>query len=111
VTQTDTTRALSVRVPVDLADDLFTLARFNHGSVAQEVREAIKQHLHTRLRDEKFVERMQAEVESGVRLMERYAPARAKPLSADVSRSVSRPESRLGVPHGPTGVSDGETGP
>jgi Arc/MetJ-type ribon-helix-helix transcriptional regulator len=62
----NTARTLSVRLPTQLAEDLERLARYSYGSVAHEVREAVKEHLAARLSDDKFVQRVQARIQAEV---------------------------------------------
>jgi hypothetical protein len=70
--RTEPTRALSVRLPSDLFVDLEQLARFNQASLAQEVREAVQQHLARQLSDEAFFQKVEDDLQGLKRLRHRY---------------------------------------
>jgi hypothetical protein len=70
--RTEPTRALSVRLPSDLFVDLEQLARFNQASLAQEVREAVQQHLARQLSDEAFFRKVEDDLQGLKRLRHRY---------------------------------------
>jgi predicted DNA-binding protein len=80
--QTDgATHALSIRLPLDLHEDLAALAHLNRGSVASEVREAVKLHLQVHLNDGKLMKKVEAEIASLNRLRARYGHEGDLPLA------------------------------
>jgi hypothetical protein len=66
------TRALSIRLPVGLAEDLETLAYFDRCSVAEEIRQAITIHIKTRREDPHYIEQMQQELHRGRQMIDRF---------------------------------------
>ena len=68
-----TTRARTVRLPVDQAEALEAIAGIDEISINEEIRLAIAAHIEARRQDEGFRERLQASVERNKEILERLA--------------------------------------
>ena len=66
------TKALSIRLPVEQAEALETLAYFDRCSVAEEIRQAITNHIEGRRTDQDYIERMRQELNRSRRRIEQF---------------------------------------
>lgn len=67
----DETRALTVRLPVELAEDIETIARVSGRPMAEEIRIALANHVAARRADAAFAERLRQAVERNRSALER----------------------------------------
>jgi hypothetical protein len=71
--RTPGTRAFTVRVPQEQAEELEAIAAAEGTSVAEEVRAALTERIEARRRDKKFQARLQATMERNRRVLDRLA--------------------------------------
>jgi hypothetical protein len=67
------TRAFTVRVPQEQAEELEAIAAAEGTSVAEEVRAALTERIEARRRDKKFQARLRATMERNRRVLDRLA--------------------------------------
>lgn len=67
------TRAFTVRLPVDQAEDIETIAQVEGVSVAEEVRAALADRIAARRADKGFAARLHKSMERNRRALERLA--------------------------------------
>jgi Arc/MetJ-type ribon-helix-helix transcriptional regulator len=67
------TKVMSVRLPVDLADEIAAVARADEVSVSEAIRAAIYRHIATRRADERFQTRLREQMERDREVSERLA--------------------------------------
>jgi len=65
------TKAMSLRLPEDLAADLAAVAEADDVSIAEAVREAIDKHIAERRADKGFQERLKGRLEQNRKALER----------------------------------------
>ncbi|MFI0141453.1 MULTISPECIES: ribbon-helix-helix protein, CopG family [Streptomyces] len=65
----DATKAMTVRLPIDQAEALATVASVENRPVSEVIRAAIAQHVDTRRRDPDFQRELKASVERAQRLL------------------------------------------
>jgi hypothetical protein len=68
-----TTRALTVRLPVEQAEDIETIAQVEGVSVAEEIRAALADRIAARRADADFAARLRKTMERNRRALERLA--------------------------------------
>jgi hypothetical protein len=68
-----TTRALTVRLPVEQAEDIETIAQVEGVSVAEEIRAALADRIAARRADSDFAARLRKTMERNRRALERLA--------------------------------------
>lgn len=68
-----TTRARTLRLPVDQAEALEAIAGIDEVSVNEEIRRAVAAHIEARRQDADFVRRLQASIERNREILERLA--------------------------------------
>ena len=68
-----TTKALTLRLPVEQAEALEAVAGVDEVSINEEIRRAIAAHIEARRQDEKFRERLRASIERNREILERLA--------------------------------------
>lgn len=68
-----TTKALTLRLPVDQAEELEAIAGVDGVSVNEEIRRAIASLIETRRQDEGFRQRLQASLARNAEILERLA--------------------------------------
>lgn len=68
-----TTKALTLRLPVDQAETLEAMAGVNEISINEEIRRAISEHIEVRRQDEDFKARLRASMERNREILERLA--------------------------------------
>lgn len=68
-----TTKALTLRLPVDQAEALEAIARVDEVSISEEIRRAITAHIEARRQDEAFRERLRTSIERNREILERLA--------------------------------------
>lgn len=69
----DITKALSIRVALDLAAELESVCRVDDVSVTEAIRAAIYRHIATRRADERFQARLREQMEKDREVLERLA--------------------------------------
>lgn len=62
-------KAMTIRLPADLAADLETVAAVDEMTLTDAIRQAIAQHIERRRSDPAFRERLQAHLEHAQRLL------------------------------------------
>jgi predicted DNA-binding protein len=67
------TKAISLRLPEDLAADLAAVARADDVPVSEAIREAIENHIATRRADKAFKERLKKRLEEDRKVLKRLA--------------------------------------
>lgn len=67
------TKVMSVRLPVDLADEIAVVARADEVSISEAIRAAIYRHIATRRADERFQTRLREQMERNRKVSERLA--------------------------------------
>jgi hypothetical protein len=70
---TMTTKALTLRLPVDQAEALEAIAGVDELSINEEIRRAVAAHIEARRRDDAFRERLRASIERNREILERLA--------------------------------------
>lgn len=68
-----TTKALTLRLPVDQAEALEAIAGVDEVSITEEIRRAITAHIEARRQDEAFRERLRTSIERNREILERLA--------------------------------------
>ena len=68
-----TTRARTLRLPVDQAEELDAIAGIDEVSVNEEIRRAIAAHIEARRQDADFRKRLQASIERNKEILGRLA--------------------------------------
>jgi hypothetical protein len=68
-----TTKALTLRLPVDQAEALEAIAGVDEVSINEEIRRAIAAHIEARRHDEEFRERLRASMDRNREILERLA--------------------------------------
>jgi hypothetical protein len=68
-----TTRALTVRLPAEQAEDIETIAQVEGVSVAEEIRAALTDRIAARRADAEFAARLRKTMERNRRALERLA--------------------------------------
>jgi hypothetical protein len=68
-----TTKALTLRLPVDQAEALEAIAGVDEVSINEEIRRAVAAHIETRRQDVEFRERLRASIERNREILERLA--------------------------------------
>lgn len=68
-----TTKALTLRLPVDQAEALEAIAGVDEISINEEIRRAITAHIEARRQDDEFRSRLQASLERNRDILERLA--------------------------------------
>ena len=68
-----TTKALTLRLPVDQAEAIEAIAGVDEVSINEEIRRAIAAHIEARRNDEGFRERLRASIERNREILERLA--------------------------------------
>jgi ribosomal protein S15P/S13E len=68
-----TTRARTLRLPVDQAEVLEAIAGIDEVSINEEIRRAITAHIEARRQDPDFRRRLQASIERNREILERLA--------------------------------------
>jgi Arc/MetJ-type ribon-helix-helix transcriptional regulator len=63
----------TLRIPESMADELAAVARADHISVSEVVREAIENHLTARRSDEEFKKRLKQRLEEDREILERLS--------------------------------------
>ena len=69
------TKALSIRLPIELAEALETLAYFDRCSVAEEIRQAITIHIKARRDDPHYIKQMQQELDRSRLMIDKFVGA------------------------------------
>lgn len=69
MTEKETTKAMTVRLPAAQADELATVASVDNKPVAEVIRSAIAEHVAARRRDPVFQSDLRASVERAQRLL------------------------------------------
>lgn len=67
-------KAMTIRLPADLAADLETVAAVDEMTVTDAIRRAIAQHIERRRSDPTFQEQLQAHLEHAQRLLAPSTP-------------------------------------
>jgi glycerol-3-phosphate dehydrogenase len=70
---TNETRALTVRLSVEQAEDIETIAQVDGTSIAEEIRAALASHIAARRADADFAKRLRQTVERNQRALERLS--------------------------------------
>ncbi len=68
-----TTRARTLRLPIDQAQELEAIAGVDEVSVNEEIRRAIAAHIETRRQDAGFRKRLQDSIDRNKEILERLA--------------------------------------
>ena len=68
-----TTRARTLRIPLDQAEALEAIAGIDAVSINEEIRRAITAHIEARRQDPEFRRRLQASIERNKEVLERLA--------------------------------------
>lgn len=68
-----TTKALTLRLPVDQAEALEAIAGVDEISINEEIRRAIAAHIEARRHDKEFRERLRASMDRNREILERLA--------------------------------------
>ena len=68
-----TTKARTLRLPVDQAAALEAIAGIDDVSINEEIRQAIDAHIEARRKDAAFQKRLQASIERNKEILERLA--------------------------------------
>jgi hypothetical protein len=68
-----TTKALTLRLPVDQAEAIEAIAGVDEVSINEEIRRAIAAHIETRRQDKEFRERLRASMDRNREILERLA--------------------------------------
>lgn len=68
-----TTRARTLRLPVQQAEELEAIAGIDNVSINEEIRRAIDAHIETRRQDADFRRRLKASIERNREILERLA--------------------------------------
>ena len=68
-----TTKALTLRLPVDQAEALEAIAGVDEVSINEEIRRAIAAHIEARRQDKEFRERLRASMDRNREILERLA--------------------------------------
>jgi hypothetical protein len=68
-----TTRARTLRLPVEQAEELEAIAGIDEVSINEEVRRAIAAHIEARRQDVDFRKRLQASIDRNKEILERLA--------------------------------------
>ena len=68
-----TTKALTLRLPVDQAEALEAIAGVDEISINEEIRRAIATHIEARRQDKEFRERLRASLDRNREILERLA--------------------------------------
>jgi hypothetical protein len=68
-----TTRARTLRLPVDQAEELEAIAGIDDVSINEEIRRAIAAHIEARRQDADFRKRLQASIKRNKEILERLA--------------------------------------
>lgn len=71
--ESKTTKALTLRLPVEQAEALEAVAGVDEVSINEEIRRAIAAHIEARRQDAKFRERLRASIERNREILERLA--------------------------------------
>jgi predicted DNA-binding protein len=66
-------KAISVRLPDEMADELAAISRVQDTHISEVIREAIENHLVTRRTDKKFQQLVKKRLEEDRQLLERFA--------------------------------------
>jgi len=66
-------KAISVRLPDEMADELAAISRVQDTPISEVIREAIENHIITRRTDKKFQQLVKKRVEEDRKLLERFA--------------------------------------
>jgi len=70
---TMTTRARTLRLPIDQAQELEAIAGIDEVSVNEEIRRAIEAHIEARRQDADFRKRLQDSIDRNKEILERLA--------------------------------------
>jgi hypothetical protein len=68
-----TTKALTLRLPIDQAEAIEAIAGVDEISINEEIRRAVAAHIEARRHDDGFRERLQASLERNREILERLA--------------------------------------
>ena len=68
-----TTKARTLRLPVDQSEALAAIAGIDEVSINEEIRRAIAAHIEARRQDAEFRERLRASIERNREILERLA--------------------------------------
>ncbi len=68
-----TTRARTLRLPVEQADALEAMAGVDNISINEEIRLAVEAHIETRRKDADFKRRLEASIERNRAILERLS--------------------------------------
>jgi len=68
-----TTRARTLRLPIDQAQELEAIAGIDEVSVNEEIRRAIEAHIEARRQDADFRKRLQDSIDRNKEILERLA--------------------------------------
>ena len=71
--ESKTTKALTLRLPVEQAEALEAVAGVDEVSINEEIRRAIAAHIEARRQDAEFRERLRASIERNREILERLA--------------------------------------
>jgi hypothetical protein len=71
--ESKTTKALTLRLPVEQAEALEAVAGVDEVSINEEIRRAIAAHIEARRQDVEFRERLRASIERNREILERLA--------------------------------------
>jgi len=66
-------KAISVRLPDEMADELAAISRAQDTHISEVIREAIENHIVTRRTDKKFQQLVKKRLEEDRQLLERFA--------------------------------------
>ena len=66
-------KAISVRLPDEMADELAAISRVQDTHVSEVIREAIENHIVTRRTDKKFQQQVRKKLEEDREILERFA--------------------------------------
>jgi predicted DNA-binding protein len=66
-------KAISVRLPDEMADELAAISRVQDTHISEVIREAIENHLVTRRTDKKFQQLVKKRLEEDRELLERFS--------------------------------------
>lgn len=66
-------KAISVRLPDEMADELAAISRVQDTHISEVIREAIENHIVTRRTDKKFQQLVKKRLEEDRQLLERFA--------------------------------------
>jgi predicted DNA-binding protein len=72
MTQATRTKAMSIRVSVEQAEALEMLARFDRCSVAEQIRQAITNHIETRRGDQAYIAQLRDDLQRSEEMIERF---------------------------------------